>query len=101
MKFLNDRIILNIVKDKEERIILGEKFASYNILATKEKQYRFKLNITNCLSLVCNGDETINKNNYDFIKKSYYLIHEAFWLDSKKIKKTYKKDILLLKMFVQ
>lgn len=91
-KFLDDRIILNVVNDKEERRILGEKFIFYDILATKEKQYGFKLNMSNGLSLVCNGDETINKDNYDFIKNSDYLIHEAFCLDSEKeVKEPYKK----------
>ena len=98
---LDSKIHLNVVKNREKLNILNESFTFYDVYATKEKQYGFRLETTNNRIIVCNGDETLNEKNYDLVKDADYLIHEAFCLDSQKdIKKPYEKVMELLKMYV-
>jgi ribonuclease Z len=90
--FLDNRIILNVVKDREEVNILNEKFIFYDINAQKEKQFGFKIIMEDNKTLVCNGDEPLNEINYDLVKNADYLIHEAMCLDSEKeVKQPYRK----------
>lgn len=90
--YLDNKIHLNVVNDREKVSILGENFTFYDICATKEKQYGFRLETSNDKIIVCNGDESLNEKNYDLVKGVDYLIHEAFCLDSEKdIKKPYEK----------
>lgn len=90
--YLDTKIHFNIVKDREKINILGENFTFYDVYATKEKQYGFRLETTNNKIIVCNGDETLNEKNYDLVNNADYLIHEAFCLESQKdIKKPYEK----------
>lgn len=90
--YLDNKIHLNVVKNREKLNILNESFTFYDVYATKEKQYGFRLETTNNRIVVCNGDETLNEKNYDLVKDADYLIHEAFCLDSQKdIKKPYEK----------
>lgn len=87
--YLDDKIHLNVVNDREKIKILDEDFIFYDIYASREKQYGFKLETNNKI-IVCNGDESLNEKNYDLVKDADYLIHEAFCLDSEKdIKKPY------------
>ena len=89
---LDKKIHLNVVKDREEVEILGERFTFYDICATKEKQYGFRLETTSNKIIVCNGDEPLKEENYDLVRNADYLIHEAFCLDSQKeIQKPYEK----------
>lgn len=85
--YLGKTIHLNIVKDREKINILGDIFTFYNVRATKEKQFGFRIDTTNNKIIVCNGDESLNKENYDLVKNADYLIHEAFCLDSEKLEK--------------
>lgn len=90
--YLDNKIHLNVVKDREVVNILNEKFIFYDVFATKEKQYGFRLETSNNKVIVCNGDESLNGKNYDLVENADYLIHEAFCLDSQKdIKKPYEK----------
>ncbi|MCL2383548.1 MAG: MBL fold metallo-hydrolase [Oscillospiraceae bacterium] len=90
--FIDKRIILNIVKDRECIEILEEDFTFYDVKAKKEKQYGFKLTMKNGKILVCNGDEPCAEENFDLLQNADYLVHEAFCLDSEKEEKEpYKK----------
>lgn len=90
--YVDTKIHLNVVKDRQKINILGENFIFYDVYAIKEKQYGFRLETSNNKIVVCNGDETLNEKNYDLVSNADYLIHEAFCLDSEKdIKKPYEK----------
>lgn len=90
--YLDNKIHLNVVKDREKINILDDTFTFYDVHATKEKQFGFRIDTSNNKIIVCNGDESLNINNFDLVKNADYLIHEAFCLDSQKeIKKPYEK----------
>lgn len=90
--YLDNRIHLKIISNRKKLNILGESFTFYDVYATKEKQYGFRLDTTDGKVLVCNGDETLNEKNYDLARNADFLIHEAFCLDSEKeVKKPYEK----------
>lgn len=90
--YLDYKIHLNVVEDREKINILGDVFTFYDVYATKEKQFGFRIDTVDNKSIVCNGDESLNEKNYDLVKNVDYLIHEAFCLDSQKeIKKPYEK----------
>ena len=90
--YLDNKIHLNVVGNREKINILGENFTFYDVHAKKEKQYGFRLDTTDGKVIVCNGDETLNERNYDLVYNADFLIHEAFCLDSQKeLKKPYQK----------
>ena len=90
--YLDNKIHLNVVKDREKVNILNDSFTFYDVHATKEKQFGFRIDTSNNKIIVCNGDESLNENNFDLVKNADYLIHEAFCLDSEKeLKKPYEK----------
>lgn len=90
--YIDNKIHLNIVKNREEINILGENFTFYDVHAKKEKQYGFRLDSNDGKILVCNGDESLNEANFDLVKDADFLIHEAFCLDGEKnLKKPYEK----------
>lgn len=84
---IGNKIILCEITDREERVILGERFLFYDILATKERQFGFKVFLSCGKTLMCNGDEGLKEDNYDLAKGCDYLIHEAFCLESEAIVK--------------
>lgn len=83
---VDDIIRFNVVKDREEKNIFGEKFTFYDVKAVKDKQYGFRLDMDNGATIVCNGDETLNEENYDLVRDVDFLIHEAFCLESERDK---------------
>ena len=85
--YIDDRIKLNVVQDREKVNILEEEFIFYDTKAKKNLQYGFKVNMSNGKSLACNGDETYNEANYDLLKDADYFIHEAFCLESEREEK--------------
>ena len=54
------------MSNREKLNILNESFTFYDVYATKEKQYGFRLETTNNRIIVCNGDETLNKKGFYF-----------------------------------
>ena len=90
--YFDDKIHFNIVNNREKINIMGDTFTFYDVYATKEKQFGFRIDTSDNKIIVCNGDETLNEKNFDLVKDSDYLIHEAFCLDSEKnIKKPHEK----------
>lgn len=71
----------HILKNEEEIEINGIKYTFFDIQARGTKQFGFECNI-NEKRLVFLGDETLNSNLYERVKKSDYVMHEAFCLDS-------------------
>lgn len=90
--YLDNKIQLISVKNRELVSILGENFIFYDVYAKKEVQYGFYLKTLSGQILVCNGDETLDYKNYDLVENADFLIHEAFCLDSEKeVKRPYEK----------
>jgi len=52
----------------------------FDILSTKAKQFGFSMQMKDGRKFTCVGDEPYNEANYDFVKDSDWLLHEAFCL---------------------
>lgn len=76
IKQFADRIIFNIVEDKQKININNMDVEFFDILAKKEKQFGFVINNT----LMFCGDEPLNETLFDFAKDKEWLIHESFCL---------------------
>ena len=83
-KQFQDKIIYNIVEDKQVININNINFMFFNIHAKKEKQFGFVIND----KLIFCGDEPLKEDLFFFAKNKEWLIHESFCLDSEK--DTYK-----------
>lgn len=91
-KMIGERILLIPVEDGEHREIIGYDVEFFDIHSTKAKQYGFTLRLENGRKLTCAGDEPYNEENYEQVKGSDWLLHEAFCLDSQAdIFKPYEK----------
>ena len=90
--FIDDKIRLHVVGDREKLTILGQTVTFYDVNAKKEKQFGIRVDTNNGKKLVCNGDESLDKSNFDLVQNVDFLIHEAFCLESEKEqKKPHKK----------
>lgn len=81
-KMLGKRIFLIPLEDGECREIIGYNVKFFDIHSTKAKQFGFTLMLGNGRKLTCTGDEPYNEANYEQVKESTWLLHEAFCLDS-------------------
>ena len=52
----------------------------FDIESTKAKQYGFTMILPNHQKFTCAGDEPYNPVDYDYVKQSDWLMHEAFCL---------------------
>ena len=75
------KIILRTITDREEIDILGSKTTFIDIQAQKEKQFGFKMEVSNNKYLTFLGDEPYNEKLFEIAKNSDWLLHEAFCLD--------------------
>lgn len=75
----------HILNDNEKLEINGTEYTFFDINAKGTKQYGFEC-VLNGKKLVFLGDETIKPSSYERVKKSDYVMHEAFCLDSEEIK---------------
>ena len=90
--FLGKRILLETVKDKECKTILGKKVTFFDIHSTKAKQYGFCMEFEENKKLTCLGDEPYNETTYQYVINSEWLLHEAFCLYSQaKLFEPYEK----------
>lgn len=69
-----------VLKNKEKHTINNIEYTFFDLLAKKDKQYGFECDLEDN-RFVFLGDETLNPNLYDKIRKSDYVMHEAFCLD--------------------
>ncbi len=81
-EFINKRLHLVTVKDREEKIINGRKIVFFDIGSTKAKQFGFALEMSEGNRLVCCGDEPYNDREYIYAKDAEWMLHEAFCLHS-------------------
>lgn len=80
------KIELHVINDNEEVDILGCKTIFVDINAQKEKQFGFKMKVSNNKYLVFLGDEPFNESLHKIANNADWLLHEAFCLDSEEDK---------------
>lgn len=91
-KLIDNRIIFNIVEDKEEKKILNYNIKFLDVLAKKDRQFGFKTTLENGKTLVFLGDETFDERLKDEVQNVDWLLHEAMCMDSEaEIFKPYEK----------
>lgn len=91
-KHMGERIQFDIIENGSERKILDCPVVFFDIGSTKAKQFGFTMTLNNGKKFTCVGDEPYNKINYEFVKDSDWLLHEAFCLYSEADKfKPYEK----------
>ena len=75
-------ILFVIVKDGEEKNVLGCSVTFFDIGSTKASQFGFSMLLPNGTRLTCCGDEPYNAREEKYVKHSAWLLHEAFCLYS-------------------
>lgn len=68
------------VQHGEKLSVIGYETTFFDIQSTKAKQFGFTMQIGSEVKLTCIGDEPYNEANYEFVKDSTWLLHEAFCL---------------------
>lgn len=79
-KHMGERIQFDIVESGEQRQIMGCPVTFFDIASTKAKQFGFTMKLKNGEKFTCVGDEPYNEVNYEYVKGSSWLLHEAFCL---------------------
>ena len=79
-KHMGERIQFDIVESGEQRRIMGCPVTFFDIASTKAKQFGFTMKLKNGGKFTCVGDEPYNEANYEYVKGSSWLLHEAFCL---------------------
>lgn len=79
---IGERILLIPLEDGEKKSILGCETTFFDIGSTKAKQYGFTMILPNREKLSCCGDEPYNSCEYEYVKGSSWLLHEAFCMYS-------------------
>ena len=77
---MGERIQFDIVKNGEQRKILDCPITFFDIASTKAKQFGFTMQLNNGIKFTCVGDEPYNEVNFEYVKGSDWLLHEAFCL---------------------
>lgn len=80
--WFDNRILFDVVEDREERQILDYRIKFLDIQSQKDKQFGFKTKLQNGRTLVFLGDETFNEILRDEVQGCDWLLHEAFCLES-------------------
>lgn len=81
-KHIGERILLCPAASGETKEIIGCPVTFFDICSTKAKQYGFTMTLPDGKKLTCAGDEPYNEADYEFVKGSDWLMHEAFCLYS-------------------
>ena len=79
-KHIGERIQLIPVEHGETKEIIGCPVTFFDIYSTKAKQYGFTAMLPGGVKFTCAGDEPYNEKDYEFVKGSDWLMHEAFCL---------------------
>lgn len=91
-KNFGSRIIFDVVEDGDTRTIIGNEVTFFDIASTKAKQFGFTMRLQDGRKFTCVGDEPYNEANYEYVKGSNWLLHEAFCLyDEANLFKPYEK----------
>lgn len=79
-KHMGERIQFDVVENGDKREILGKTVTFFDIMSTKAKQFGFTMTVEKGIMFTCVGDEPYNEANYEYVKGSTWLLHEAFCL---------------------
>lgn len=79
-KHMDERIAFIPLESGDCKEILGCKVTFFDIYSTKTKQYGFTMNLSSGKKFTCLGDEPYNEKDYEYVKGSDWLMHEAFCL---------------------
>lgn len=79
-KYIGERILMIPVINGEQKEIIGCSVTFFDIMSTKAKQFGFTMILKNGQKISCCGDEPYNPCEYEFVKGSDWLMHEAFCL---------------------
>lgn len=90
-RHIGKRILFDTVDSGETRTILGCPVTFFDIESTKAKQFGFTMQLPGG-KFTCVGDEPYNETDYEYVKGSKWLLHEAFCLHGEADKwKPYEK----------
>lgn len=79
-RHMGGRIRFDIVENGDSRNILGRPVTFFDIASTKARQFGFTMKLPDGRKFTCLGDEPYNEVNYEYVKGSDWLLHEAFCL---------------------
>ena len=79
-RHMGKRIRFDVVKSGDCRMFLGCPVTFFDIASTKAKQFGFTMQLLDGRKFTCVGDEPYNEVNYEYVKDSDWLLHEAFCL---------------------
>lgn len=78
--FMDKRLHLVAVEDRDVKQILGRKITFFDIHSTKAKQFGFCMELSEGKKLTCCGDEPYHVCEKQYAENSTWLLHEAFCL---------------------
>lgn len=81
-KLIDNRIIFNIVEDKEEKKILNYNIKFLDVQDKKVRQFGFKTKLENGKTLVFLGDETFDEKLRNEVENADWLLHETLCVES-------------------
>lgn len=91
-KFLDDRIVFQVIEDGETRSILDNTFTFFDLGSTKEKQFGCTLLTKEGIKVVFPGDEPLREHLMHYAQGADWMLHEAFCLyEQRDIFKPYEK----------
>ncbi|XCP83568.1 MBL fold metallo-hydrolase [Roseburia hominis] len=79
-RHIGERILLIPLESGEQKEIIGCPVTFFDIESTKAKQFGFTMLLPSGTKLSCCGDEPYNECEYEYVKESDWLMHEAFCL---------------------
>jgi len=80
--FIDNRLHLVEVHDRETDTIIGHKVTFFDICSSKTTQYGFRMELEDGNHLTCCGDEPLTPSVEPYATNSEWLLHEAFCLYS-------------------
>lgn len=85
-------VVVHILKDNDSYTIGGNTYTFFDILGKGVKQFGFEWMVDNKKYMFL-GDESLSKELYSRVLNAYFVMHEAFCLDSEEsIFKAYQKN---------
>lgn len=77
-KFIDDRIVMNVVDTGDSAEIFGRKITFFEIENPKVLLHGFKFEYADGRTLTCTGDIPANDSAKEYLEGSTYLVHEAY-----------------------
>lgn len=79
-KHFDQRIVFEGLESGDKKEIIDCPVTFFDIYSTKAKQYGFTMQLPGEIKFTCVGDEPYNEKDYEYVKGSHWLMHEAFCL---------------------